>query len=367
MNKKRLYFYMAMLALPALLIVGVGAGFVVAMVPGEIAQIPSETTRNYRVSAVELAEDPDGGERLAERPKGWTQVGKINKAVPWGYVEGEAPSRETKVWVKSGEREWRVVTVPKYRPFPYAAVFYYGAGAVALGLILMTIFAIRYFWRWMKERDDFLAATSHDLTTPVVGLQMMLKLNDVGEAQTIAKRLALVVENVKGFLLQGGRRVPAKKDAFDVAALAREAYRIFAADYEDLHQPVAFGDVEGGALNVLADETLTLQILWNLFGNDLKYAAPYGKVSVRFRREGKFAFVDFVDEGQGMTRYQMRHAFDRYYRAQTVLASGKGGFGIGLCTARDSARRMGGGLSVRANSPTGCVFTLKLPAAETRR
>jgi signal transduction histidine kinase len=59
----------------------------------------------------------------------------------------------------------------------------------------------------------------------------------------------------------------------------------------------------------------------------------------------------------------MRRAFDRYYRAKTVLESGKGGFGIGLCTAREFARAMGGDLSVRANSPHGCVFTLSLPSA----
>ncbi len=112
---------------------------------------------------------------------------------------------------------------------------------------------------------------------------------------------------------------------------------------------------------VLADETMLMQILWNIFGNDLKYAAPYGKVAVRFRREGSRAVVEFADEGQGMTPYQMRHAFDRYYRAKTVLESGKGGFGIGLCTARDFARAMGGELSVRANDPKGCVFSLAVP------
>lgn len=106
---------------------------------------------------------------------------------------------------------------------------------------------------------------------------------------------------------------------------------------------------------------MTLQILWNLFGNDLKYAAPYGKVTVRFAADEKFVRVEFIDEGQGMTPRQMKRAFDRYYRAQTVLESGKGGFGIGLCTAREFARAMGGDLTVRANQPKGCIFSLLLP------
>ena len=122
-----------------------------------------------------------------------------------------------------------------------------------------------------------------------------------------------------------------------------------------------------GVVEARGDATLVMQILWNLFGNDLKYAAPYGSVSVNVRRDGRLALVEFVDVGQGMTRREMRRAFDRYYRAKTVMQSGKGGFGIGLCTSREFARSMGGDLSVRANSPSGCVFTLSLPLLDSAR
>ena len=83
---------------------------------------------------------------------------------------------------------------------------------------------------------------------------------------------------------------------------------------------------------------------------------------MRLASENGFVRVEFADEGPGMTPRQMRRAFDRYYRARTVLESGKGGFGIGLCTAREFARAMGGDLTVRANEPKGCVFALTLPS-----
>jgi signal transduction histidine kinase len=63
-----------------------------------------------------------------------------------------------------------------------------------------------------------------------------------------------------------------------------------------------------------------------------------------------------------MTKRQMKKAIDRDYRSRTVLESGKRGFGIGLCTAKEFAVAMGGTLSVGTNSPKGCVFTLELPA-----
>ena len=175
-----------------------------------------------------------------------------------------------------------------------------------------------------------------------------------------------IVNNIKDFLRLGGRRRDPQPARVDLVALCREAYGLFAADYEDAASgPVAFdvSRLRGAALEVFADETMTLQILWNLFGNDLKYAAPYGPVAVRFGRVADRAVLAFVDEGQGMTETQRRRAFDRYYRAKTVLQTGKGGFGIGLCTAREFARAMGGDLVVAANMPRGCVFTLTLPAA----
>ena len=153
----------------------------------------------------------------------------------------------------------------------------------------------------------------------------------------------------------------------ELAALVAEAYRLFAEDYRDLFDGKDVAIRADGVVEAKGDATLVMQILWNLFGNDLKYAAPYGAVSVNIRRGGSFALVEFVDDGQGMTRREMRRAFDRYYRAKTVMQSGKGGFGIGLCTSREFALSMGGDLAVRANKPSGCVFTLSLPLFDTAR
>ena len=258
------------------------------------------------------------------------------------------------------------VVADEIREFDYRRFFVLIGGAVLLLTLVLTNVGLRYFRRFVREREDFLAATAHDLTTPLVGMRMMIGHAD-DEAKRLNERMLLIVSNIKDFLRLGGKRRQPELKPVDIVVLTKEAYRLFAADYEDSES----GDVkfcEGGPVRedadstvVMADETMALQILWNLFGNDLKYAAPYGKVTVRFVQEAGFVRVEFVDEGQGMTPRQMKKAFDRYYRAKTVLESGKGGFGIGLCTAREFARAMGGDLTVRANTPKGCVFTLSLP------
>ena len=355
--------YAFLICLPALLVVGAGAMLIAREVPGAIRYEPRRIGNAYREVAEDLATNAVDAVSVF-RPKGWRQNGKVN-GVPWGYVTQGA---ETLVWLSEGPGRCRMWTVTSRRPFPYALVFYGGGALVAGILLLLSALVVWGFFRYLRARDDFLAAAAHDLTTPLVGMRMMIGRNDE-EAKRLNERMLLIVGNIKDFLKLGGKRRQPELKPVDVVALCKEAYRLFAADYEDSESgEVAFdcGPLRATSAEVLADETMTLQILWNLFGNDLKYAAPYGKVGVRFGCEGGFARVEFVDEGQGMSPSQMKRAFDRYYRAQTVLESGKGGFGIGLCTAREFARAMGGDLTVRANEPRGCVFTLKLASVRRR-
>ena len=360
----RLFLLSFLLCLPALLIVGAGLYFTLTEVPRAVRREAAAISREYREIAEDFIEHPERATYVGERMKGWRQSNKI-KDVFWGYEEGiDKEGRKAQIWFRAGETEWRALVTDTIRPFPYELVFYGGGSLIALVLLWLSGHAVRFMIRYVKSRDDFLAATTHDLTTPLVGMRMMIGRCD-DEAKRLNERMLLIVSNIKDFLKLGGKRKKPELKAVDIVALTKEAYQLFAADYEDSESGAVDFDcsrLQLTAVEVLADETMTLQILWNLFGNDLKYAAPYGKVAVRFVQKAGFVRVEFVDEGQGMTPRQMKRAFDRYYRAQTVLKSGKGGFGIGLCTAREFARQMGGDLTVRANDPKGCVFALVLPA-----
>lgn len=354
--------FAVLICLPALIVTGFGAAYVAVNVPGWIRAEPRRVTLEYREHAEKLLQRPWTADVVGKRQRGWTRNGQVSGKA-WGHLPD---GTRTRVWVQTKPDECRSVFVKTVRPVPYALIFYWGGSAVALVLFLLTGFAVWAFLRFMRERDDFLAATVHDLTTPLAGLRLQIG-RSAEDARMLVERLLLLVANLKDFLKLGGRRPPPVREAVDLVALVEEAYGLFAEDYRDLFDGA---DVEircEGRIAAVGDSTLIMQILWNLFGNDLKYAAPSGSVAVDIRADGGFAVVEFVDTGDGMTRREMKKAFDRYYRAKTVLKSGKGGFGIGLCTAREFARAMGGDLSVRANVPKGCIFTLRLPRFNSSR
>ena len=293
--------------------------------------------------------------------KGWAPKGGTRNRGIWGWRKTE---KGRLVWVRGtgGKLDTVYARYVDIEEHDYASTFYLFGPVFLFVLVGITCLGVKYFIDYVRTRDDFLAATAHDLTTPLVGMRYMIGRSDE-DAKALNERMIRLVENIKDFMKLGGKRPEAKREPFDILKAYSEAYALFREDYRDL-----FGGedvpVEAGRLPpVLGDDTLTVQILWNLLGNDLKYAASYGPVRVRFAAESGFVKVEFIDEGQGMAPRDMRRAFDRYYRAKTVLQSGKGGFGIGLCTAREFAEEMGGSLSLRANNPHGCIFTLQLPAA----
>lgn len=385
------------LSLPTLVVVGVGCYFLASQVPSIVKNEQLRVRSVYRQSADELRTSPETGFPVI-RGKGqfWTKDMKLRPGY-WGTVPtgsefrtlgtvpenvGTVPNGMMLVWYEGSKGNCVAKFVKSEKEYDYFRIFWLGVPLFLFVLCGMTFIGIRYFVEYIKARDDFLAATAHDLTTPLVGMRMSIGRSDA-DAKALNERLIRIVENIKDFMRLGGKRREPEISEFDIIKAYDEAYALFREDYRDLFDgedvpvevtgtvpenagtvPQKVGTVPSGrVLKVRADETMTVQMLWNLLGNDLKYAAPYGPVRVRFFVEGKFVKAEFVDEGQGMTPRQMRRAFDRYYRAKTVLESGKGGFGIGLCTAREFARAMGGDLSVRANSPHGCIFTLSLPAA----
>ena len=67
----------------------------------------------------------------------------------------------------------------------------------------------------------------------------------------------------------------------------------------------------------------------------------------------------------GMTKDEMTHAFDQFWRADNSVVRETGGVGLGLSIARGLTRRMGGDLTVSSRAGGGCVFTLNLPVAKS--
>lgn len=358
MKKPRFFFTEFLIAMPLLAVVAIGVVFFLHELPRLEATEKARVEAKYREIA-ETIKDGEAKNVRAMSAGNAKSLGRLGRGT-WGINHGKHELSDKLVWYRPPKSEEILALSVEAIPERDIALVYGATGAAVFAFFLVVTNAgLRRWRRFLAEREDFMAASAHDLTTPLAALEFIIGRDDA-EAKRIVGQMQFLVRNIREFLRAGGRRPKPKMEKLDLVQAVKEAYASFAPDYRDCFDGKDVAIIHEGPVEASADRTLLAQILWNLFANDLKYAAPYGSVEVRVSGGQKGASVKFVDYGPGMEKRDLKRAFNRYYRAKSATKSGKGGFGIGLCNAREAARAMGGELSVSRNRPSGCVFELVL-------
>src|SRR5699024_2476571 len=87
----------------------------------------------------------------------------------------------------------------------------------------------------------------------------------------------------------------------------------------------------------LGDEGKLRELVRILLDNACKYCAPKGKIFVRLEWEGeKERFLLSVKNtvSEKMSEQELERMFERFYRADTARNREKGGYGLGLASAK---------------------------------
>ncbi len=363
-GKARQFLHGAMLCVPGCVIVWLTVMALWYFVPRCKMQEAAEYDAGCEVVAQELKAGKVAADYVGMVPEAWME-GELIRGLKgvwddcaWGYF---AWDEEEFVWCF----QHGLLMGRRIEAFGGASSIYWlwGLGAVVIGFaIILSWLLVRAFVIADQERIDFMKMVAHDLASPLVGIRMLVGKDDEA-ARNLNEQAIRMVENFRAFAQMNMRSVP-RFGRVDVRKVYEEAYKIFREDYRDYFDGADIEvKVDAGAADFVAwaDEMMVSQILWNLLGNDLKYAAPLGRVQVEFESAANFVIVRFVDDGPGMTAREMRQAFARYYRARSARAGRASGYGIGLATGKNFARVMGGDLTVKGNVPRGCIFELRLP------
>jgi signal transduction histidine kinase len=123
---------------------------------------------------------------------------------------------------------------------------------------------------------------------------------------------------------------------------------------------------------VNADFTALVRSLQNLITNAVKYGGENRWLRVAatsVKDKGSSGDIELVveDRGIGISKEEMKHVFEPFYRSPAVNESGIHGTGLGLPLARTIVEAMGGRLTARSELGKGSSFIIHLPAAEDRK
>ena len=207
------------------------------------------------------------------------------------------------------------------------------------------------------ERALMLAGVSHDLRTPLAKLRLGVEIvRDRIEPELVAsmERSVAEMDAIVGQFLdfaRGAADEPAQSG--DLNALARDV----AAACGDHGQTV---QLELGAPAALR---MRPQALRRAVVNLVENAFRHGTAPVRLRtgRDAGWAWIDVLDDGDGIAADQVEALRQPFRRAETSR-SGAPGAGLGLAIVERVAREHGGTLELARAQPRGWCARLKLPA-----
>ena len=111
---------------------------------------------------------------------------------------------------------------------------------------------------------------------------------------------------------------------------------------------------------VNADPNKIKRVLQNLIDNAIKFSFNGGEIIVEVEEKNKKVFVHVKDNGKGITKDEMKHVFERFFKADTSRGLDKTGVGLGLSIVKEFINAHGERVEVkdREGGGTEFVFTL---------
>lgn len=255
-------------------------------------------------------------------------------------------------------------------PVPKEILF--GAGVICLclatiicGLAIIEARALRRAEEGMRR---FLADASHELRTPIAGVQAsaetMLR-TDPGHAareklllQILreAHRAGRLVDDLLTMtrLEQGTPLAMEQFDLVPLTAAAVELTRELAPGVNvQLHAP--------SHIQLHGDPQRIRQVLDNILSN-ARHATPEdGQITVRVSNHTAEVQVEVTDTGPGVPRPDREQIFERFTRLASTYPSRPDGNGLGLAIARGIVSAHSGTLTCADPAGDGARFLLRLP------
>jgi two-component system sensor histidine kinase ResE len=229
-----------------------------------------------------------------------------------------------------------------------------------------------------RQKDEFLAAISHDLKTPatiIKGnanlLQRALARGDSQGAAAISEGLEVIDESTAQLVrlvdelldltrVRMGHELELDVGPADLVKIVRR----LATEYQKI-SPRHTIDVVAGPGRVLGDwdQARIERIVANLISNAVKYSPRGGEITIEVAEETRdnqeWATLVVHDHGIGIPPAELERVFEPYYRGSNIAGTVSGS-GIGLAGTRHIVLQHGGDISV-TSEVGNTIFRVCLP------
>lgn len=235
------------------------------------------------------------------------------------------------------------------------------------------------------EQADFISTASHEMRTPVASIEGYLGLALNPKTATIDERARKYLEEAHASSKHLGRLF---KDLLDVTKLDDKKIRVQLTPVEmaSTVRSIANGQVpmmsekgihytfganaarSDNATRVVNQEVYASvdidflrEAVNNLVENAIKYTASGGGIWVNVRGDDDRVLINVTDTGIGISPDDLKHVFQKFYRADNSQTRTVGGTGLGLYLVKQRVEAMGGKVWAESSFGEGSTFYLSFP------
>lgn len=234
--------------------------------------------------------------------------------------------------------------------------------------IMASIF-IRPLQKNWDQQKDFIADASHELKTPLTVVLANCRILEDHPDLTVGEQIKWIkstdeeashMKELVNKMLFLAKNDSVKTDKIKTSVNISDMVTSLTLQFE----PVAYeagvsisANIEKG-ITINSDPTAVNQIIHILIDNAVKYAGLGGNVTVSLRKRNKTVFLSTKNTGEPMSKDELEHIFERFYRSDKARTSGSG-YGLGLPICRSLVNGIGANITVASDEATGTVFTVK--------
>jgi signal transduction histidine kinase len=222
----------------------------------------------------------------------------------------------------------------------------------------------------MQQREDFVAALTHDLKNPLIAatkqLQFILDGRIAPEEQsTIISQLLdsnkvmlrMVWNLLDVYRHEAGSLTPFFEPV-DLSLLLKQCVDDFSISLKE--KQIALNmHIEQGLPAVQTDRILLRRVLINLLDNAVKFTPQEGSIIISTWTDEKQLYISVEDSGYGMSEQQLSRLFQRFWQAQKGRANGLGS-GLGLFLSKQIMTVLGGTIACTSKLDEGTKFVVAL-------
>ncbi|MCO5249242.1 MAG: HAMP domain-containing histidine kinase [Chitinophagales bacterium] len=250
--------------------------------------------------------------------------------------------------------------------------------AVFMLMILVAFllsFRVIFFQKRLSDiKADFINNMTHELKTPIATISLaseMLKDKSISSDEVLRlryanviyqenKRLSNHVEHVLQIAKLEKGELQLNKEDRDINDIVESVIHHFDLIKQDLSAEI-ITDLKANPAIVNIDEMHISNAIKNLIDNALKYNINPPVIEIKTYNEKEGVCISVKDNGIGLSKDEMKHIFDKFYRVQGGNIHNVKGFGLGLNYVKTIIDVHRGTINVKSILNQGTTFLLYLP------